>query len=201
MDTTDQRDEAELVERYRQGDQQAAKALFDQTVGRLLRIVKGRMPQELRPRMDADDVVPSAYRSFFRIARHGDVKLQESGDLWRLLVGIALNKLRLRTRFHYQERRSPRRERRALPAGLYSQGVDYRVPEEETMLIDELNWLTQQLSWTHQQILQRLLEGESVAAVSQKVQRTERTVRRVLEQAVHTLKARLKSLEQPDPAT
>jgi RNA polymerase sigma-70 factor (ECF subfamily) len=110
MNSNAGQDETELLERYQRGDQEAARLLFDQYASRLIGIVEGRLPQQLRPRMDAEDVVQSAYRSFFRIAMRGDVRLEETGDLWRLLVAIALNKLRLQTRYHVLPR-SPESDR------------------------------------------------------------------------------------------
>src|SRR5262245_31380615 len=85
---------AELVARYhRGGDESAAEELFRRYCGRLTALARSRLSQALAARVDAEDVVQSAYRSFFRLARGGDVVLRASGDLWRLLVRITLRKV------------------------------------------------------------------------------------------------------------
>ena len=195
-------DSAVLLQRCQQGDQEAARILFERYADRLIRMVNGRLRNELRPRLDADDIVQSAYRSFFRIAMEGQVKLEKTGALWRLLVAIALNKLRLRARYHYAEKRSPAKEQSVESAGpdkrRHEPFVDQQMPDEEITLLDELSWLMQQTSPLHQQILHLLLQGESVPTVGQRTGRTQRTVRRVLEKAIFTLKFRLNRLDDED---
>src|SRR5947207_198270 len=82
---------AELLARY-VGDREeaAANAMFRRYADKLEALARSRLSKSLASRIDADDVVQSAYRSFFRIAGKGNVELLESGDLWRLLVRITL---------------------------------------------------------------------------------------------------------------
>ena len=56
---------AELMARWRDGNQEAAEALFRRYVERLLALARGRMTSWLARRVDAEDVVQSAYRTFF----------------------------------------------------------------------------------------------------------------------------------------
>ena len=83
----------ELLRRYAAGEGDAAEAIFDRYVERLLALARERIGPKLRSRVEAEDVVQSAYRSFFVGARDGEFELSESGDLWRLLASITLNKL------------------------------------------------------------------------------------------------------------
>ncbi len=97
---------AEIVARWRAGDQQAAGALFRRYAERLLALARSRLSSRLARHIDPEDVVQSAYRSFFSGARAGRYVLKRSGDLWRLLVAITLPKL------HHQVERPPAGKRR-----------------------------------------------------------------------------------------
>src|SRR5438093_12587143 len=76
---------AELVARWGGGDEAAAREIFERYVDRLTRLARVRLSTKLAARLDPDDVVMSAYRSFFVGARDRRFTLKESGDLWRLL--------------------------------------------------------------------------------------------------------------------
>src|SRR5947209_7593925 len=84
---------ADLLMRWREGDQQAAEDLFRRYVERLVALARSRLSGRLARHVDPEDVVQSAYRSFFIGARDGRYALERSGDLWRLLVAITMHKL------------------------------------------------------------------------------------------------------------
>lgn len=85
-----------LVGRCRQGDQDASYELFNRYVSRLITMVHRRMSSRLTRRVDAEDIVQSAFRSFFVGVEKNKFQIDQSGDLWRLLVVMSLNKLRRR---------------------------------------------------------------------------------------------------------
>src|SRR5205085_4152245 len=102
---------AELLARYHcRHDEAAAEELFRRYAGRLTALARSRLSRALATRVDAEDVVQSAYRSFFLLAHDGEVLLRESGDLWRLLVRITLRKVYRSARRHRADRRSVARE-------------------------------------------------------------------------------------------
>src|SRR4051812_50134846 len=75
---------AELLARYHDDhDEAAAEELFRRYSGRLTALARSRLSHALATRVDAEDVVQSAYRSFFRLARGGGVLLRGSGGPWR----------------------------------------------------------------------------------------------------------------------
>ena len=55
----------ELTDRWREGDQQAANLLFRRYSERLIALVRCHLSEKLARRLDPEDVVQSAYRSFF----------------------------------------------------------------------------------------------------------------------------------------
>src|SRR5207245_1833454 len=82
-----------LVARWKEGDEDAARELFYRYSERLIALVRSRLSDKLAPRLDPEDVVQSVYRSFFSNARDNRCILEQSGDLWRLLVTMAMHKL------------------------------------------------------------------------------------------------------------
>jgi DNA-directed RNA polymerase specialized sigma24 family protein len=71
----------ELFHRYCAGDSQAATEIFDRYVARLMELARRRISPKLGRRVDPDDVVQSAYRSFFVHARESRFALERAGDL------------------------------------------------------------------------------------------------------------------------
>src|SRR5262245_53919371 len=100
----------ELLAGCRRNEAAATEALFARYVERLTGLAASRLSRRLAARVDADDVVQSAFRSFFELARDGDVTLRHSGDLWRLLARITLRKVARAARRHRADCRSVERE-------------------------------------------------------------------------------------------
>src|ERR1700722_1524252 len=82
-----------LVARWRQGDQQAAAELFQRYANRLIALARSRLSTKMARRVAPEDLVQSVYRCFFANTRAGRYDLERGGDLWQLLVRIALHKL------------------------------------------------------------------------------------------------------------
>ena len=59
----------ELLRHFQKGDSRAAELIFDRYVRRLLALARSGIGPKLRRRIDADDVVQSAYRSFLSTPR------------------------------------------------------------------------------------------------------------------------------------
>src|SRR5687768_17015475 len=95
---------AQLLQGHEAGDQDATTELFNRYVDQLIRLARHRLAPKLARRIDPEDVVQSAYRSFFTAAGQGRFVLERSGDLWRLLAGITLNKL-----YHQVERNTAKK--------------------------------------------------------------------------------------------
>ena len=106
---TDDTETEELIVRAQGGDDSARQQLLVRHRDRLRKMVVVRLDPRLAARVDAEDVVMSAYRSFFRLAREGEVVLQQSGDLWRLLARITLRKVCRSARRHLADCRIPGR--------------------------------------------------------------------------------------------
>ena len=87
-------DVAELVEQLKSGNQDAASELYQRYAQRLCHQIERRIGQHLQGRLEAGDVLQSAFRTFFRRAANGEYQIDYTGDLWNLLLTITLNKVR-----------------------------------------------------------------------------------------------------------
>jgi RNA polymerase sigma-70 factor (ECF subfamily) len=189
-------DSIDLVARYREGDEQAAEALFHRYVGRLTALAQKRLSDRLARRVDADDIVQSAYRSFFIKARDGGFSLKESGDLWRLLVVITLNKLRRQVERNTAGKRAMNTEQSFRADG---SGTSLRPeavagepsPDEALAVVEEVQRLMEGLTPSQCQMLELRLQGHTVDEIAAQVNRSERGVRRLLDKIKERLQEHL----------
>ena len=86
------RESQELLKRIRSGDDLAAAELLDIYADRLIALARSRLTAKLTRRLDPEDIVQSACRSFFRQTRAGRYEIRDSDDLWRLLAAITTHK-------------------------------------------------------------------------------------------------------------
>jgi RNA polymerase sigma factor (sigma-70 family) len=189
-------DSAELLERWRAGEQRAAELLFERYVQRLLALARTRLPQGLGRRLDPEDVVQSAFRSFFVGARDGKFLLQRSGDMWRLLVAITLHKLKHQVEHHTAAKRAVGREagEEAVfgPLGIPVVALaNDPSPEHLLALAEELDRILQPLDSLERRMLELRLNGHTLNEIADATQRSERTVRRLLDWFKQQLEVRL----------
>jgi len=176
----------ELLDRYRQGEDAAADALFARYTDRLLALARSRLSPQLASRIDADDVVQSVYRSFFLRARQGEFTADREGDLWRLLATITLHKLWRQAKHHRRAKRSPQREvRESLGDATSLQQLADREPSAADVVLaaDELRWLQSQLEPIQRQAVQLRLQHLPASEIAAALGRSERSVRRWLAEA------------------
>ena len=188
----------ELLDRYQRGDSAAPGELLNLYAARLVALARSRIQGRLRRRLDADDIAQSALGSFFRRASAGGYQVADGDDLWPLLATITINKLRKKIDYHHAGKRALDVEESItsggsvvtfLPAALAHEPEH----EEQILLTEELDAVFSQLEPVHQEIVNLILAGESVSEVAERVNRTERTVRRVRERVHAMLSERLRS--------
>lgn len=182
----------DLIARWQDGDQDAADALFHRYVERLLALAQTRLPTWLARHVDAEDVVQSAYRSFFTGARAGRYVLARSGDLWRLLVAITVHKLQRQVEHHTAGKRSVFRQRSLRPDhGLLEVPLESLAreptPAEAAAVADTLERICRNLAPLTRQMFELRLQGYSLDEIATRTSRCERTVRRLLEQVKERL--------------
>ena len=181
--------EATMV-RLRSGDERAATEVFERYVRRLVVLAGKQLDTRLRHRVDVEDAVVSACRSFFARARRGEFNLTGWDELWSLLVIITLRKCARRLRDVKAARRDPRREVEA--RGLEQGGV-WQVPDrapspvEAAILAETTEELFRDLDPDDRPIVEYLLQGYTAEETATHLDCSERTVRRVRRRAKQCL--------------
>ncbi len=160
----------------------AAAQLFHRYLRRLCRLAQTRLGARIARRIDPEDVVMSAYRSFFINARAGRFWIQESGDLWALLAKITLRKLYRSIGHHSAEMRSVYREVQNADTDDLHEWVISEQPavEEAIALADEVEVVLRTIPIHHRRVVELRLQGEFMADIAEVVGMSERTVRRIL---------------------
>src|SRR5947207_2907127 len=94
-----------LIDGLRDGDPLIEREFWKQYGEALQQLADRKLVGRQRARIEAEDVVLSAFRTFLRRARLGEFKLPDSNSLWRLLCAITLTKVREHLRFHLRQKR------------------------------------------------------------------------------------------------
>jgi RNA polymerase sigma factor (sigma-70 family) len=172
------------------GENWTHSAFFREHAPRLEALIRGRLAPRFRSRFDADDVVQSAFRSFFLRPAPEFSALSKETDLWPLLAEIAVRKLGQQIRRHQAQRRDVRTERDPKDVSL---PADLR-PDEAASLTEIIGRVRNDLDDTSREAFLLRLQGYEILEIAQTLQISERTVRRQLAAAKQLLQ-RLLDLE------
>src|SRR5436189_5093408 len=105
---TDAPSDHSLLRRLRGGSEDAAAQLYRRYAHRLRALARANTSAQLARRVDAEDIVQSVFRIFFAGASQGLYDVPAGDDLWKLLLVIALNKIRAEGVFHQAAKRDIR---------------------------------------------------------------------------------------------
>lgn len=182
-------DSVDLLARCANDLDSAANVICARYAGRLLGFVRSRLSGKLAARIDAEDVLQSAWGSFFRRASGGEFQLERSGDLWRLLIQITAHKLFRKVSYHQANKRGIEHEERLQDAqSLMSCEPS---PEIAATLVDQVEWLIRKLPPLGRQVLELRLLGQRLEEIAAELSCSERTVRRQLDYAREIMKSEL----------
>ena len=196
---TDDETFSRLMARLRSGEDAAAREVFERFAGRLVALTRGRFNRLLARKVDPEDVVQSAFKSFFVRQRAGKLDVSDPDSLWNLLTLITLRKCADRAEYFLAERRDAAREATG-PAG--GDGPDaWRLaldrqprPEEALILAETVEHLFRDVSSHERPILELSLQGYTTPEISDQLGRAERSVRRLRER----IRRRLERLHEAD---
>src|SRR3954462_11365264 len=107
-DAADAPSDRSLLRRLRGGSEDAATQLYRRYAHRLRALARANTSAHLARRVDAEDIVQSVFRIFFTAASQGLYDVPAGEDLWKLLLVIALNKIRAEGVFHRAAKRDVR---------------------------------------------------------------------------------------------
>lgn len=172
-----------LLQQFRTGcSDSAAEQIYLRYAGRLISFARGRMGQNLKSKIEAEDIVQSVFRTFFRRAGRGEFAVPDGAELWRLFLVVALNKIRNAAVYHRAAKRDGGREV-ATDASLTvtDPNSDGATQEALVILRQAVEEVIEKLEPSQQQIIRLRLAGHEVAEISMATGRAKRSVERVLQ--------------------
>jgi RNA polymerase sigma factor (sigma-70 family) len=184
-----------LMVRLRDGDDAAATAVFGRFVHRLIALAAAQFDGWMRDRVDVEDIVLSACKSFFLRRARGGCEAAGWDELWSLLATIRLRKCAKRRDHVRAARRSVGREVRRLASPRSDLDLVDRAPSpvEAAILTETVEQLFRAMEPEERPIVEQLLMGCTAAEIAARQDCSQRTVRRVWARA----KARLRRLLAP----
>jgi RNA polymerase sigma-70 factor (ECF subfamily) len=157
----------DLVRRHRDGDPDAARALFANYAQRLGRLAEQHLSRKLAGRVDGDDVVQSVFRTFFLRTARGEFQIDSRGQLWQLLVQITIRKARTQGRRHTAGVRDVAAEQREATEDLLAAVMNREPgPEEAAILMDQIAAVLKGLPEGYCRVLELRLQGRSAAEIA-----------------------------------
>ena len=168
-----------LLERIHEGDQEAAAEMYLRYAHRLRGLAQARCSPALAQCLEAEDIVQSVFRSFFRRAQQGCYDVPSDGELWKLFMVITLNKIRQKGTYFF----AGKRDRRAVLPGPSSEAaLKMKGQDAGGFLQMVVNEALERLPAHHRQIVELRIQGYELEEIATKVNRAKRTVERVLQQ-------------------
>jgi RNA polymerase sigma-70 factor (ECF subfamily) len=179
----------------RAGDQDAARQVFERFVRKLVRLAGSQFDAVLRRKVDPEDVVQSAYKSFFLRCGAGQLEVHDWDNLWGLLTVITLRKCFDRVEYHRAQCRDVQREAAAQPGAAGTEPWWEAVareptPAEAAVLAETVEQLLRGLAADERPILEMSLQGYTTQEISEQLGRPERSVRRLRERLRKELERR-----------
>jgi len=162
------------------------RAIFEHFSRRLIGLARVHLDGRLQHKVDPEDVVQSAYKSF--LIRYGDGALAAAGweSLWCLLTLITIRKCADRARYYEADCRNLNRE--AIAAGGTASTAPWLeaagrepTPDEAVALAETVEDLLARLDGDERAIVELSLQGYSTQEISEQTGRAERSVRRLRE--------------------
>ena len=130
---------------------------------------------DLSTRFDAEDIVQSVFRTFFRRVADGHYMIPEGEELWKLLLVIALNKVRLIAEHHRALKRDVSQTQ-----SIGDRDVGERAEASEVLKLTIEDVLTT-LPEFHREVVHYRINGYEIAEIAEKVSVSRRSVERILQ--------------------
>jgi RNA polymerase sigma-70 factor, ECF subfamily len=177
-----------LMSRLRSGEDTAAREVFVRFASRLAGLARRHLDARLAVKVDPEDVVQSAYKSFFMRQREGELDVGTWDGLWGLLTMITLRKCADRAAYYHAEKRNVARETAAgnpddsAPAVIELAFDREPQPDEAAALAETVEALFRAIDDPDERaILELSLQGYTATEISEQLGRAERSVRRLRE--------------------
>ena len=178
-----------VMRRLSIGDASAAAEVFNRYSGQLIQLAQQRLNWRLRRKLDPEDVVQSAFQSFFRLHSEQETHFENWAALWGLLSLITLRKCGRKLEYFKAACRDIEQENSTcLNARMLEDSrSDWEAvagdptPAQAAILTDTLQVLLSELGEQERLVATLCLQGYPVPEISAQIGRSERTVQRILE--------------------
>lgn len=173
--------EQNLLRKLQAGDPGAATGLYLLFADRLRRLAGAYRATDLAARFDPEDIVQSVFRVVLSESKRKLYDVPDAEHFWRLLVAIALNKLRSRVAYHHAERRDTRHTQ----GGDALQTVADPRPEagDDRAFLDlVVRELLERLPAAQRRVAELRMEGHDVAGIAKIMGISKRTAERLLQE-------------------
>ena len=177
----------DLMHRLRSGEDAAAREVFVRFARRLVGLARTHLDAKLAVKSDPEDVVQSAYKSFFVRHREGNLDVGSWDGLWGVLTLITLRKCADRAAFYRAAKRDVKRELAGGPDADAAPAVDLALdrepaPHEAVALAETVEALFRLADDPDERgILELSLQGYTATEIADRLGRAERSVRRLRE--------------------
>jgi len=182
MTTTDSF--AALMDRLRADEHAASRDVFERYARQLVDLTRRQFEKRLAHRIDPEDVVQSAFKSFFVRYRDGKLRVENWNNLWGLLALITLRKCADRVEYFRAGRRDIGREVCAAAGSdqPWQLAPDREPsPQEAAILVETVEALFRAVDANDRPTLELSLQGYSAVEISLRLGRALRTVHRTRE--------------------
>jgi RNA polymerase sigma-70 factor (ECF subfamily) len=182
--------------RLRSGDGEAARQLVRQFTHSLIALARRRLPGRLQRKVDAEDVVQSVYRSFFRRLDRGRIELRDWSSLRHLLATMTKCKCINQVNHFAAEGHKAELE---VPLPLTTEEGDpgptlasrLPAPDQAAELAETVEYLLRGFEDWQREVVVLYRERYTIPEISERVRYSERAVHRTLER----VRMRLKQLQ------
>ena len=193
----------DLYQRHRGGEAEATERLFFYFAERLSRLAQRYLSPRLAARVDGEEVMQSALKSFLMRASAGNFRIENSHDMWKLLVTITVRKAREQVRHHTAERRDIQREA-AQPllgeAAIVDQLTEEPSLAEAVACAEELDRLVKDDPPEYARVLELRLADYSIREIAEDLNLTKGTVESILNVFKNRLERRWNELSRNNAA-
>ena len=178
-----------VMQRLSIGDASAASEVFHRYSGQLIQLAQQRLNWRLRRKLDPEDVVQSAFQSFFRMHSEKQTHFENWAALWGLLSLITLRKCGRKLEYFKAACRDIDLESPTLMNArlIEDSRTDWEAvasdptPAQAAILTDTLEVMLSKLNEQERRVATMCLQGYPVSEISSQIGRSDRTVERILE--------------------
>ena len=177
----DESSDRSLLRRFRSGQADASTKLYLRYANRLQSLAARRTSSELGRLLDPEDIVQTVFRTFFRRVASSGYDVPDGEEIWKLLLVIALNKIRDAAAHHKAAKRDIRRTSSGEANELAIQNAAGKDEAALAVLQIVVDDVLDELPESHRRMIELRIDGHEVAQISQQVGRSKRSVERVLQ--------------------